>query len=220
MVAGTRAKEHYRCRWSMHWLVPRHQVGRWFKAPHGASQVAFRHWTTHVPSPSHSPLICDKSVITPYLLLGSTIRLNAQEVPAIHLVWDTTECNVRKERELLTQQDTLQRCPSSPPHLPSVTNTQPHSVFAISLGNVLPKAMGSDFSFSGDSTIFSFFPSALLVLTVASACPKVSGTLERAYSVDTDVCNNCTYFHIFQATKENHVFVVEDTVAKDMRLGP
>lgn len=143
-------------------------------------------------------------------------------MPANHLAEDTIECKVLKERELLTQQHTvqsLQRCSLPPPHLPSLTNTQPPSVFAISVGNMLHKPLGSGFCFSGGSTTI-FFPSAFLVLTDASACPKVSGTLERAYSVDTDVCNNCTYFHIFQGTKEDHVFVVEVTVAKDMKLGP
>lgn len=72
MVAGTRVKEHHRHRWSTDWLLPRHQVGRWFKAPHSASQVPLRHPTARVPSPSHSPLICDKRVIIPYLSLGST----------------------------------------------------------------------------------------------------------------------------------------------------
>lgn len=46
---------------------------------------------------------------------------------------------------------------------------------------------------------------------------KCLGPLRGLSLWGTDVRNNSA--HIFQARKENDVFVVEDTVAKDTRLG-
>lgn len=159
MVARIRDKENYGPRWPRVCLFPRHQVGRQFEVLHRAPQVPLRHWTAHVSPPSLSPLTCDKRVIIPYLPLGSTRGVNAQEVLDSHLVGDTTECEVLKERELLTQQNalqSLQRCYLSPPSLLPVTNAQPCSAFGIPLGNVPLKAVGFGFCFSGGSTTFFF----------------------------------------------------------------
>lgn len=53
-----------------------------------------------MPHLSLSPLICDKRVTLPYLLLGSTRNMNVQEVLNSYLVEDTMECKVLKERAL------------------------------------------------------------------------------------------------------------------------
>jgi len=98
-------------------------------------------------------------VTIPYLPLGSARRMNAQEVLDSHLVGDTMECKMLKERELLTQQNalqSLQRWSLSLPCLPPATNAQPCLALGIPLGNVSLKAMGSDFCFSGGSTTFIF----------------------------------------------------------------